>query len=149
MRGLFMITATVVLLLAGVAQAQESEGSVQADQSVQGGNSQRPGGERHENTGDVRGFVTDGDGNPVANAEIFFKTDEDSEENVAEAESELDGSFRMEDIEAGVYVVVVGKRGFEALIQKGVPVIAGQEIELRLVVESLVLGTAPPGRSRR
>ena len=143
MRGLFMITATVVLLLAGVVQAQESEGSVPS------GNSQRPGVGSNENKGDVSGFVTDGDGNPVTSAEIFLKTHEDSEKNVAEAESELDGSFLMEDVEAGVYVVVVGKRGFEALIQKGVPVIAGQEIELRLVVQSVVLGTAPRGRPRR
>jgi len=134
MRGCFAITAMVVLLFGFVVGADEQDGA--------GGHSRRTDKDVRDETGDVSGVVTDGDGSPVAHALILLKEDEEADENFGETVSARDGSFFMEDVEAGVYVVVVRKMGFDALVQKGVPVLAGQEIQLRLVVQRVVLGSS-------
>jgi hypothetical protein len=126
MRGVFAIAMTVVLSCAGAAGALHQMGT--------GGHSGDSDKDRPDKTGKVSGVVTDRGGNPVARALIMLKEAEDSEETLAEAISDHDGSFLMEDVEEGVYVVVVRKMGFETLVQKEVPVLAGREIQLRLVL---------------
>lgn len=125
MRGLTM-AMMVVLSFAGAAGALAQNGT--------GGSSSASDKDRGDEQGKVSGVVTDRGGAPVARALIMLKEREDSEEVVAEAISDHDGSFAMEKVDEGVYVVVVRKMGFETLVQKDVPVLAGREIELRLLL---------------
>lgn len=149
MRGTIFTLSSLLLLSVWttVAQAQEEEerlpiikrtptataGAVDLAVTGLGANlPSAPAGQ--EQTGDLSGVVTDAKGHPIVGADVELLENEDDDEPIAEAETDINGRFELLEVDAGTYVLTVGKLGFDALVHKGVPILAGQELSLRLVV---------------
>jgi len=80
----------------------------------------------------VAGNVTDANGAVIAGAKVTVTNEQTGEVRTVTANDE--GSFRVVALKATTYTVVASAANFESATRKGVTLLAGQEVDLELVL---------------
>lgn len=81
-------------------------------------------------TGDVKGLVTDTEGNHVAGAALELSGTNGFGEDIYILETEADGTFLVEDVIEGTYSLTVSHYNYEAATVSGIPVNYNIEYDL-------------------
>jgi hypothetical protein len=84
--------------------------------------------------GSIAGIVTGADGAPIARATVAVSPHEGAGD-IDRAESDAEGRFGVDALGAGVYDVAVGAEGWTPAVRRGVAVLAGERVELPIVLE--------------